>query len=238
MTQAQIKTSKYLHTRKGRKELNLFLVEGEKNVLELLASDLEVEAAFGTDEFCAKHRIELISATSQQLERAGTLQTNSSALAWAKIPIAAKPKVKGAVIALDGVSDPGNLGTIWRIADWFGVEQIWLSNGCVDAFSPKVVGASMGAFIRVKPIELNLVEALAQVKTPVFCADMKGISVFEAKFPQDYVLVLGNESKGLSSEIKKFCSQLITIPRWGRAESLNVAVACGIIVAQASKGKV
>ncbi len=235
MTHAQIKTSRLLHERKGRKELGLFLVEGEKNVAELFTSDLEIAELFATEVFFAKYGCKGIEASSDQLARAGTLQTNTMALAWVKLPDYKLQAVGGIVIALDGVSDPGNVGTIWRIADWFGCKQVWLSAGCADAFSPKVIGASMGAFVRVRAVQVDLVSAIKAAQAHVFAAQMSGESVFAVDFPKNFVLVMGSESHGISEPVSRLCPQTLTIPRIGQAESLNVGVACGIIMAQACK---
>ncbi len=235
MTQAQIKFCKSLHTKEGRRNTGLFLVEGAKNVLELLASDLTVVAVYCTEGFMRLHRIEAsLPATEEQLSRAGTLQTNTTAIAIAKIP-AHLPVLppKGITLALDGLADPGNVGTIWRIADWFGIGQIWASPATADAFSPKTIAASMGAFARIPFVQTPLYEVLMAASVPVLMADMSGQNAFSMTYPDDFVLVIGSESHGISPEVRSVSQKSLTIPRFGRAESLNAAVACGIIVSQA-----
>jgi trmH family RNA methyltransferase len=138
-------------------------------------------------------------------------------------------------LVLDNVQDPGNLGTIIRLADWFGIEQIVCSKDCVDFYNPKVIQATMGSFTRVNIIYKDIVPLLQNSDRPVFGTDMVGQSLYKTEFPERFYLILGNEGNGIRPEIKKLVSQNITIPRFGKlqhTESLNVSMATGIILGQ------
>lgn len=138
-------------------------------------------------------------------------------------------------MVLDNVQDPGNLGTIIRLADWFGIEQIVCSEDCVDFYNPKVIQATMGSFTRVNVIYKDIAALLRNPDRPVFGTDMVGQSLYKTDFPERFYLILGNEGNGIRPEIKKLVSQNITIPRFGKlqhTESLNVSMAAGIILGQ------
>ena len=138
-------------------------------------------------------------------------------------------------MVLDNVQDPGNLGTIIRLADWFGIEQIVCSEDCVDFYNPKVIQATMGSFTRVNVIYKDIAALLQNSDRPVFGTDMVGQSLYKTGFPERFYLILGNEGNGIRPEIKKLVSQNITIPRFGKlqhTESLNVSMAAGIILGQ------
>ena len=243
--QPSIKIGKYitaLHHKKFRKEFGAFLVEGEKVVLELLASNsIQIKLLIATDSFLHSNS-QLINQTSgfevygtnpDWLAKNGTLTTNNTALAVARIPeteIPLFPEGKWA-IALDSVSDPGNLGTIIRIADWYGIRKVFCSPDCADWYSPKVINASKGSFLRVFSEIIPLID-LKDKGLPLFVADMEGEDVhtfsFE-KYPSG-ILILGSESHGVSREITEAATHKISIPNYGRtAESLNVAVATAIL---------
>jgi TrmH family RNA methyltransferase len=133
-------------------------------------------------------------------------------------------------LVLDGVSDPGNLGTIIRVADWYGFKQVILSETCADQFNPKVISATMGSFVRVHCVRTNLTEFLDEYQGPIYGAFLEGQNVHKTPFKHNGVLVMGSESHGISDEIAEFVTDKITIPAFGGAESLNVAMATGIIV--------
>ena len=138
-------------------------------------------------------------------------------------------------LILDGIQDPGNLGTIIRLADWFGISQIICSEDTVDFYNPKVIQASMGSFVRVNIVYENLEENLTNSPYPILGTDMEGENIFNFPFPEKFNLVLGNEGNGIRPEIKKIITEIITIPRFGKSqatESLNVSMAAGIILGQ------
>ncbi len=233
-----VKFIKSLHQKKFRNQAQKFFVEGEKSVLEALDSDFDIETVLVTKAFADAHAgslsstgAELISVTQAQLESLGQYQTNDSALAVVKM----KPNLeydfpKGElVIALDDVRDPGNLGTIIRIADWYGIRHLLLSLNTADFYNPKVIQSSMGSFTRVKFFYAKLDEVLQEWRTPVYGAFLEGQNIHQLSAPRPGVILMGNESQGISPEMEKFVSEKLTIPGYGQAESLNVAIATAII---------
>lgn len=231
----QLKLIRALGQKKQRKLQQQFLVQGEKNVLELLNSDLTIEQLFITEQFAEQHTQVLAGkdftiADEEALAKASTLVSNNAAIAIVNMPAQPQAPKKGLVLALDGVSDPGNLGTIIRVADWFGITHIIASNHCADQFNPKTISATMGSFCRVNVIQVDLATYLAQTSLPVYGAYLGGESVHQCAFNQDMVLVMGSESHGISEQIGEFINHKITIPAFGGAESLNVAMASGIIL--------
>lgn len=216
----------------------LFIVEGAKNVLEFLDSDFTVEEVYGTEDFQEQNKelilrssVQFIEANEGSLRQAGTLSSNNAALALVKIPgnsLGAIP-VDQWTIALDHINDPGNLGTIIRIADWYGIKQIIVSENSVDAYNPKTVNASKGSLARVLVAAGHLKEVLAEYEGAILGTDMQGTNIHTLERPKGGVLLMGSESHGISSELDELLSQRITIPRIGGAESLNVAIATAII---------
>ena len=231
----QLKLLRALGQKKQRKAHGLFLVQGEKNVLELATSSLTVKQIFATAEFLEKHSQELgqfdcIEASLDDLTKASTLVSNNAAIAVVEIPSIKVPQAKGLMIALDGVSDPGNLGTIIRVADWYGIEHIVASSDCADPYNPKTISATMGSFGRVQVSLVDLPSYLVQANLPVYGAFLEGESVHKTDFSAEGILLMGSESHGVREEASKFVTDKITIPAFGGAESLNVAMATGIIL--------
>jgi TrmH family RNA methyltransferase len=232
------KLIKSLHQKKHRKETGMFLVEGTKNVLELLASDYKLDSLYSTQAFKAEHapllaqknvRAQVVEAS--ELDAFGTLEHNDGALAVAiqkELPLPSD--LSGITLALDDIRDPGNLGTLIRIADWYGVQNIVCSPSCVDWHNPKVIAASMGSFTRVAGHYAELPAFLKQAKLPVLGAFLDGASAHAFAFPENGILVIGSESHGISQGVEKCVTQKITIPSFGGAESLNAGVAGGIIL--------
>lgn len=233
--------SKYiisLQNKKQRLKSGCFLVEGEKNVVELLQSNFKVETVVVTAEFYEKYqlllgqrRMEVLEAEPDQLARLGTFETNEAAIA-----VAVSKENKGLkalenewVIALDQVRDPGNLGTIIRLADWYGIKKIVCSISTTECYNPKVIAASMGSYTRTDIYYTDLPNWLAKQNTPKFAAIMEGTNAHQIQFPQGGILVMGNESNGLSTEVLELCENKLTIPRFGEAESLNVAMATAVL---------
>jgi len=244
VSKALAKYIRSLHQRKYRQRHAAFLVEGAKSVLELLGSGLEVEHLLATPAFAehlASHRglppVQL--ATDDELTQLGTLQTNAAALAVVRRPpeLALPPALPASrlVLALDNVADPGNLGTLWRLADWYGLPGVVLSENCADPYNPKAVAASMGAFGRV-PVwaGVDLAAWLAGLPAGVdaYGADLEGDNVHKLRLQPIGVLVMGSESHGLSPDVAAQLTRRLHIPHGpgGRAESLNVAVSAAILL--------
>lgn len=232
------KLVKSLHLKKYRKAEQLFFVEGEKAVLELLQSDWQVQALFATEWFLTQHHalcqkaVLVQQCSSNELEKVGTFSTNDAALAVVKIPEQPwQQPVRGEwILVLDNVNDPGNLGTIIRIADWYGIKHIVCSEDTADTYNPKVIAAAKGSFLRVKLHYLALAPLLQQADRPVYGAYLGGQSVHQLTPANNGgYIVLGNEANGISKDIGQYVSRKITIPGFGQAESLNVGIACAII---------
>jgi TrmH family RNA methyltransferase len=232
-----VKFIKSLHQKKYRVESGKFFVEGEKSVLEVLQSSFTLDLLLVTQEFATKHakvlagvQAEVGYVTANQLEQVGQYQSNDAALAVVQMkPNQAFTPVKGELIlALDEVRDPGNLGTIIRIADWYGIKKLIFSSHTAEFYNPKVIQSSMGSFTRVQFYYGDLIQAFQEWKLPVYGAFLEGESIHQLTNPVPGVLLLGNESQGISKEVEKWVSSKVTIPSFGNAESLNVAIATAI----------
>lgn len=232
-----VKFIKSLHQKKYRLESAKFFVEGEKSVVEVLQSSFTVDLLLVTQEFATKHvallsgkAFEVLFVTPNQLEQLGQYQSNDAALAVVQMkPNQAFSPEKGELIlALDEVRDPGNLGTIIRISDWYGIKKLIFSSHTAEFYNPKVIQSSMGSFTRVQFYYGDLAQAFQEWKLPVYGAFLEGESIHELTNPTPGVLLLGNESQGISKEVEKWVSSKITIPSFGKAESLNVAIATAI----------
>ncbi|HBN89108.1 MAG: RNA methyltransferase [Alteromonadaceae bacterium] len=233
-----LKLIKSLHLKKYRKAEQLFFVEGEKAVLEVLASDWQVSALFATEHFLQQHetvvaKAELVQqCSSDELIKAGTFSSNDAALAVVKIPASTgfTAHRSGWVLVLDQVNDPGNLGTIIRIADWYGIKHIVCSPDTADCYNPKVIAAAKGSFLRVQLHYQPLPALLATSTLPVYGAYLGGESVHSLTLTENGgFIVLGNEANGISAELEDTISRKITIPAFGQAESLNVGIAAAVI---------
>ncbi len=229
---------KQLQVKKYRKQEQCFVVEGAKSVQELLRSDFEVVWLAATPPFVEanarlfqKKKVEHIAVDSDELAEVGSFQTNDGALAIARFRPNVPPRDKtGIKLVLDDIRDPGNLGTIIRTADWYGIRDIIASEETADIYNPKVVSATMGSFCRVQVFYTSLVEYLPQQKLPVYGTFLEGHHVHHLFFPESAFVVIGNEAHGISAPVAELVSQKITIPKWGDAESLNAGVATGIIL--------
>lgn len=239
LSKNKLKYIKSLQIKKNRKENGLFLVEGAKSVLELIQSDFQVTSIYVTEEFLQsyKHQIpqelkNLEVVTVKDLEQAGTFSSNDAALAIARqkentsFPI----NKNDYVIMLDDVRDPGNLGTIIRTADWYGIKKIICSESTAEFYNPKVISSTMGSFTRVQIYYTNLEEYLSKnTGLPVYGTLLEGQSIYKIDFAEGGVILMGNESAGIHHELFKFINQKITIPKFGEAESLNVGIATAIV---------
>lgn len=240
LSKNQQKIIQKLQQKKYRNELGLFVVEGKKGILEFVQAGFKVEAIFATSLFSEKlNKLPLTLISKEELSKISTLKNPDEG-----VTIFHQPKRKGIlqegiILALDNIQDPGNLGTLIRLCDWFGIETLLCSEQTVDCYNPKVVQASMGSLSRVEVHYLPLEGFLATCALPVYVATLEGENLYTTTFPEDCVIVLGNEANGVSPEVVALADGAITIPRFGRrqqAESLNVAMAGGIIVSQI-KGK-
>ena len=229
---------KSLQLKKYRKQEQAFVVEGAKAVLELVQSDFQIEYLLGTSSFLEEMRklssfdeLQFIEVDHKQLEELGTFKTNNAAMAVVKCPPNEPFKVdNGLILVLDDVRDPGNLGTIIRMADWYGIHKIICSSESADLYNPKVIAATMGSFTRVKLWYTNLSKVLQECALPVYGTLLSGKSIYEEDLLENALIVFGNESKGISAEVKPFITHPIHIPKRGGAESLNVAIASAIVL--------
>ncbi|KQS31266.1 RNA methyltransferase [Dyadobacter sp. Leaf189] len=242
LSKNRIKYINSLKIKKYRQLHQAFIVEGAKSVLELFDSAFEIEFVLATIEFqqkystiLSRHSASLETVTMQELEGLGSFQTNDSCLAVAKTKENTFLSQEGNefVLILDDIRDPGNLGTIIRVADWYGISKIVCSEGTTDFYNPKVIAAAKGSFTRIKTFYTNLDTYLAENKhdKPVVGAFLGGASLYEFEFSSNGgFIVMGNESNGISDEIGAFVSDRVTIPRVGEAESLNVGIATAIML--------
>lgn len=240
-----IKYVQSLQQKKFRQKYNKFVVEGNKMVLELIAGAPErIDRIFALGTWIETMALpgrlsaeRIITVTEKQLQRLSGLKTANQVLAVANQTVPTlNPRLVETrfCLYLDTIRDPGNMGTILRTADWYGLPYVFSSPGCADPYSPKVVQATMGAYLRVPVIQIELGELLAKLPPlPVYGAMLEGNSLFDLSQPEKGIIVLGNESGGISPGLRPFITCPLTIPRGenGRAESLNVAVAAGIICA-------
>ena len=232
----QIKLITSLQQKKYRKQEQLFFAEGVKVVQELLHSNFELQDLFTTkQDFLTVPKNKVHAISEAELKKISALTTLNSCLAVFKIPKVKEMVEKGLIVALDDVRDPGNLGTIIRLCDWFGIETLFCSEESVDIYNPKVVQATMGSISRVNVVYGNLEAFLSQTKLPVFGTFMDGKNIYQEKLPKEGIIIMGNEANGISSSVEKLVSDRIAIPRFGNlqvTESLNVATATAIILSE------
>jgi len=244
LSKSQINLLKSLQHKKFRREHGLFIVEGHKSIAEFINSAYPVEAIYHTSAFDSKvlklsQKINSCEISVTDLEKISSLKTPQDVLALIKIPKwpdLRHEQLKGKFsLVLDGIQDPGNMGTIIRIADWFGIDNIICSDDTVDAYNPKVVQACMGSLARVKVYYTPLADFLVKIKLPIFGASLDGENIYDADFGKEGLIVMGNEGNGLKPEIQKLAGKSITIPRIGKAESLNVAIATALFCSEITR---
>ena len=259
LTKADLSRLRDLRDKKHREAAGLFVIEGEKVVGEMLAANFPFTELYATAEWTGRARrpaepfrqaqgpepVEgprltgdgspypsAVLITTEEMARASHYPTPSTVLAVGRIarqPLADGALDRGLTLALDGIQDPGNVGTLLRIADWFALDRVLLSPDCADLFSQKVINASMGSFARVTVHTAALADALAGVTVPVLGCDLAGDDVHTLPALRDAVLVIGSEGRGLSPAVAARLTRRVTIPRLGPAESLNAAVAAAIV---------
>jgi TrmH family RNA methyltransferase len=238
ISKQQQKYVQSLHNKKYRTEYGKFLVEGEKGILEILNSGYEIENIFCTENFKAKVPVDTKFKTlnickEEEIQAISTFKTNNSGVAIVNQKKQAIPSLVNEnqlILILDDIKDPGNLGTIIRLADWYGITDIFCSQNTVEFYNPKVINSTMGSFIRVSVHYLELAPLIESLQIPILGAFLGGQNIHHLTMEKSFGLVIGSESHGISPEIEKLINTKITIPRVGLAESLNAAVATGIIL--------
>ena len=255
ISKSQISYIKSLHQKKFRKEHQQFIVEGDKLCDEFLESGLRVQAIYVLEHKREKYelllskiskKIELLVLRAEEMDKLSNMTTSPDVLCVVDIP--AEPSVnniskdelsKSLVLVLDGVKDPGNMGTIIRIADWFGIKHIVCSNDCVELYNPKVVQSTMGSILRTEVYYTELIDFLTNHKDQnIYGALLKGENIYTYSEKLRGILVMGSESHGISQEILLLINKPITIPSFGEAESLNVAIATGILCSEAKRREI
>jgi RNA methyltransferase, TrmH family len=235
LSKNEIKYIQSLCHKKQRDETERFIAEGPKVAEELLQSTFEVVHVYATKAYIDKHEhfhFPVTEISEAELERISGLQTPNQVLVVAKQKqVQQSPVFKGQLsLVLDGIQDPGNMGTILRTADWFGINQIICTHDCVELYNPKVVQSTMGSITRVNVWYEDVAGVISNAAVPVYGALLNGQNVFEVGKIEEGILVIGNESKGIRDVIRQSITYPVTIPRIGGAESLNAAVASGIIM--------
>lgn len=234
LSKNQTKLINSLQQKKYRFKHGFFIAEGIKVVEEFLNSNHELEKLFCTNEnYFNSYNDKLTVVSEAELKKISSLSTPNKVLGIFKIPKPKPIESKGLIVALDGINDPGNLGTIIRLCDWFGVHELICSKNTVDCYNTKVVQSSMGSLTRVNINYVNLPIVLNKTNLPVFGAFMDGESVYSTKLPTEGILIMGNEANGISNEINELIKNRISIPRFGavqKTESLNVATATAILL--------
>ncbi len=228
-----------LHHKKYRNTYNEFVVEGEKIVAEAIewAKDAVVKVycleQLANEFISAGIAIEIV--TERELKQISSLSTPNKAIAVMR-QITDKIESTHFYLALDGIQDPGNLGTIIRLADWFGIHQIICSSDCVDCYNPKVVQASMGSIFRIQMHYVELADFLTKSDLPIYGALLNGENIYTKTLQRKGILVMGNEGNGIRPELLPLVTQALTIPKFGEAESLNVGIATAILLSEFSRG--
>lgn len=235
LSKNQIKLIRRLRQKKYRQELGLFVVEGVKSVTEFLNSDYQLYALFSTEPDFGESQADFYLITETELKTISSLKSPNTVLAVFKMPPSPDPPNSGLIVALDDLRDPGNLGTIIRLCDWYGVRDLVCSEATVDCYNSKVVQASMGSLTRVNVHYLNLTTYLQSQSLTVYGAYMEGESVYQMELPTDGIIVLGNEANGISQDLAAVIQHKLSIPQFGSqqdTESLNVANATAIILSE------
>jgi len=241
---SRVKDIQSLAHKKSREETGLYVVEGPKMVSELLHwKPASLRSIYATSSWISVHeqdldesaRLVLTCVTDDELSSISFLQTPNQVLAVAEKPTMDEPlNLNGRItLLLDTIQDPGNMGTILRTADWFGIDQVICSPDSADIFNPKVVQATMGAIFRIRVHVLDPLSVVDQLGTvPLICSALEGDNIFSCAPLKEALIIIGNESRGASPALMSRASRRITIPRYGHAESLNAAVATGIILSR------
>ncbi len=240
LSKNQIKLITSLQQKKQRLANQLFFAEGVKVIQELVESNFELVHLYTTqNDFEEVSKQKKVIVTESDLKKISALATPNSCLAVFKIPAEKTIIESGLILGLDSIRDPGNLGTILRLCDWFGIGQIICSKETVDIYNPKVVQATMGSIARVNVNYVDLEAYIKQTKLPVFGTFMDGNTIYKTDLPQEGIIIMGNEANGISPELEKLIKNRLTIPRFGtlqKTESLNVATATAIVLSEFRRG--
>ncbi len=235
LSAAQIKYIRKLRQKKYREQNRLFIAEGKRSISDLLNSSLQLHSIYATPEWTlpagfAKDRLSIVP--EKVMQQISGMDDAQEVLAIFKMPDFDLPEnVSGLNLALDAVRDPGNLGTLIRTADWFGIHHIFCSKDCVDVYNPKVVRASMGSLGKVMVHYIDLAAWLKKQQLPVYSLMLEGDDLFSFSIPEECILIVGNEAHGVSEAVLKSSAGQLTIPSSGKAESLNAAIAGSIACA-------
>ncbi|MAC63740.1 MAG: RNA methyltransferase [Zunongwangia sp.] len=235
VSKSQIKLITSLGQKKYRQKNGLFVAEGIKVIRELLNSDFRLDKLFASETIFDISKDQFVLTEERDLKKISFLKTPQTALGLFKIPQQNLGVLEDLTVALDGVRDPGNLGTIIRLCDWFGVKNLVCSTDTVDCFNPKVIQSTMGSITRVNVVYKNLSEFLQSQDIVSYGTFMDGENVYQKRLQQKSVLVLGNEANGINPEIENLISEKISIPQFGKSqetESLNVATATAIFLSE------
>ena len=238
LSKKEVKDIHSLSLKKHRDETKLFVAEGPKIVEELIQlAPFNVLGVYGLEEWTSLHAdfnksVTIETIPPEVLEKISHLKTPNKVLAVLQQFISERPVIESIALYLDTIQDPGNFGTIIRIADWFGIENVICSAGCADLYNPKVVQATMGSVARVKVFYDHDGSWISSQDLPVYGAVLNGRSIYDHSKISRGIIMIGNESKGISKELQEILTEKITIPKKGKAESLNAAVATGIILSQ------
>lgn len=245
LTRAEIQRLRDLREKKHREAAGLFVIENPKVASELVAAGHAFAEFYATEAAelpAGAGDVRVTRVSDAEMARISHLPTPSPVFAVGRVTraeLAAGELARGLTLALDGIQDPGNVGTLLRLADWFGCARVLLSPDSADLFSQKVINASMGSFARIRIITTELAPALAtagEAGVPVLGADLDGESVYALEPAEDAVLVIGSEGRGPSAAVRATVTRRVTIPRVGGAESLNAGVAAGIVLAALRRG--
>lgn len=239
LSKSQLKLITSLRKKKYRIATNLFIVEGIKVVNEFLNSTFELEQLFCIDASEYKDYEKCTIISEADLKKISNLTTPNNVVAIFKIPTTNFIEKEGLVLVLDEINDPGNLGTIIRLCDWFGIDQLICSKDTVDCYNAKVVQASMGSLTRVSIFYMDLEAYLKSTKKPTYATLMDGENVYKTTLPNNAILVMGNEANGISKAVLELLDNTISIPRFGnlqQTESLNVATATAILLSEFKRG--
>ena len=229
----KIKFIKSLHQKKFRDIEKLFLVEGDKMINEIITNHLElIDEIYCTEQSELKHQLR-INITTNDLKQISTLKNPSKSIAIVKYLPTQNTQGKSLTLVLDDIQDPGNMGTIIRLADWYGIKELVCSENTVDCFNPKVVQATMGALFRVNITYTNIEEYIKNSNKVVYGTLLEGKNIYTQSLnTENSILIIGNEGHGISEKIKTLINEPITIPKKGLSESLNASVATGIVLSE------
>lgn len=246
LSKSQISFIKSLHQKKFRSQHQVFIIEGIKSIVEFLNSPYTIQSIYAladTGQQLGKlpANIKLFEVTNAELEKISTLKTPQGILALVQIPLQQQIALENLKnefsIVLDNVQDPGNLGTIIRTADWFGIKNIICSAGTVDVYNPKTVQSTMGSLSRTKIYYTDLNTFFASAKMPVFGALLDGESIYHTNWKNEGLILLGNEGHGIGQDLLPCITKPVTIPRIGQTESLNVAISAAIFCSEIGRLK-